>query len=232
MTISSLSQTNPAGNPLSPTPKNQINWGHQVIISDKNGQPFKPGYDDVVGSPFYFDDWMNALVAASVVNDSGVIKLKFDLVDDNLVYLDSKNQVLVIQKGFINSFSFLDSAGTIISVFRSGFPAIDKQTQNHYYQVLVDGKVQLLKLITKKIIEQKNDVTGESKKEFASYESFYVYKDGVLKSFKKDKEFVLFLFSDQQEKINSYLASKKLNFRSLDDVTGLFKFYNSLFKGF
>lgn len=232
LSIVSFCQTTPADKPILPSPKNQTNWGHQVILADKNGQPFKPGYDEVLGSPFYFDDWMNALVAASEVNDTGLIKLKFDLVDHDLIYLDAANRVLVIQKGFITSFSFLDSVGRILCAFRSGFPAIDKQGENHYYQVLVDGKVQLLKLVTKKIIEQKNDMTGESKKEFVNYESYYVYKDGVIKNYKKEKEFILSFLGDRREKVDEYLKNKKINYKNLDDVRDLFKYYNSFFRAF
>jgi hypothetical protein len=221
-------QTTPADRPVT----GQTNWGNQLIIADKNGRPFKPGYDQIIGSPFYLDDWTNAVVTSAIISDTGVIKVKFDLYNQDLHYLKPDNDILIVSKGFINAFRLLDSAGTVIASFRSHFPEIDKQSSNTYYQVVVDGKAQLLKLITKKVIELKNDISGEATKEFTTYQTDYVYKEGVIKSFKKDKEFVLALFTDQQEKINSYLASKKLNFRNLDDVAGLFKFYNSLFKAF
>src|SRR4030095_264766 len=189
--IVSLAQTIPADRPVTSQPS----WGNQVIITDKNGRPFKPGYNEITGSPFYFDDWTNAVVTSPMVPDTGIIKVKFDLYSQDLHYLRPDNDVLIISKGFINSFRLLDSTGAVIASFRSDFPVIDKQSSNTYYQVVADGKTQLLKLISKKIVEHKNDLSGESRKEFTSYESYYVCKDGVIKSFKKDKEFVVSFFT-------------------------------------
>ncbi len=49
--IISYGQTNPADKALLPTPRNQTSWGNQLIITDKNGQPFKRGYGEIQGSP-------------------------------------------------------------------------------------------------------------------------------------------------------------------------------------
>ncbi len=75
-------------------------------------------------------------------------------------------------------------------------------------------------------------MTGETKKEFVSYESYYIYKNDAIKSLKKDKEFILSFFEDQKQKVNEYLKDKKLNFKSPYDLINLFKYYNSLFRGF
>jgi hypothetical protein len=115
-------------------------------------------------------------------------------------------------------------------VFRSGFPAIDEQTINSFYQVLTEGNITMLEFFRKKILQRKNDVSGEITKEFETYEEYYVFSDNQMLKLKKDKDFILSLTKTKEKEVQSYLATNKVNFKKWNDVQSLFSYYNSLAK--
>lgn len=114
--------------------------------------------------------------------------------------------------------------------FQAGFPIIDKNTAYNFYQVLSDGSIQLLKFIKKEIEETKDVMSGEIRKEFVQREEYYVYHNGIINKLKKEKDFVLALMKDEQQKISEYLKEKKMNYKNIGMLTNLFDYYNSLFK--
>jgi len=127
---------------------------------------------------------------------------------------------------------FTDSSSAKLQkyVFRSGFPAIDEQTINSFYQVLTEGNITMLEFFRKKILQRKNDVSGEITKEFETYEEYYVFLDNQMTKLKKDKDFILSLTKAKEKEVQSYLATNKVNFKKWNDVQSLFSYYNSLAK--
>ena len=146
--------------------------------------------------------------------------------------LSRNKEEFVLPKELVKEIIFTDSSSTKVTqfVFRSGFPAIDDQTSSSFYQVLTEGRIIMLEFIKKKILERKNDVSGEVAKEFESYEEYYVLADNQMTKLKKDKSFILSLVKDKDKEMQSYLASTSLNFRKWTDIQSFLSYYNSLSK--
>ena len=141
---------------------------------------------------------------------------------------------MIPQGGLIKNILLIDSSKKEPETyfFKSGYPAIEQNTELTFYEVLSDGAIQLLKYNKKDISEIKNEMSGDTRKEFVLHENYFVYTNGEIKKMKREKDFILELMQDKKDKINEYLKINKLNFKNTESITKLFEYYNSLKKPF
>jgi hypothetical protein len=203
-----------------------------ISIFDKDGQPFtNPSTEEVSGSPFFLADWK---YGALRLHDSAAyanIRLRLNLVTQEVHFLNKNNVEMSLPKGFIIALVLRDSAtGGVLSTytFRCGFPPIDNQDRNNFYRILADGKLTLIESVRKVVSVEKNELSGEEKKNIRDYTDYYLFSDGVMKRMKKDKASVLALLADKKDKVEAWATSGKLNFKSIDDIGRIIAYYNGL----
>jgi hypothetical protein len=223
-----FSQTSPSPRPKIPTViNNGDRFETEVKITDVYGQPFKNNYSDVKGSPFFIDGW----VYSSVKLENGMVyddlPVRLDVYAQEL-HFKKNNEELIFPAHYIKEIEFFDSSQNKNYKFQTDFPSIDNQNQNNFYQVLSEGSVSLLKSIRKTISVNKNDVSGEVEKQFDLYEDYYIFSNNQLRRLKKEKEFVLKALAEKKDDIETFLKSNAINFKNLNDIIKLFRFYNSL----
>ena len=205
-------------------------WGQQIFISDVNGRPFENKYADVNGSAYLFPDFKYATIVLTDGRQYANVKARLNLVEHELNFIASNGEEGYIGKGMVSSISIHDTTkqGVKFYRFQTGFPKIDNQTVIHFYQVLVAGKLTLLKSINKNIEERLNELSGEKSKEFAVRENLYVQEGGELKRIKKEASFFLGIMADQKDAVNQFISTNKLNFKSEEQLIKLFEYFNSL----
>ena len=71
-------------------------------------------------------------------------------------------------------------------------------------------------------------MSGEVSKEFIQRDEYYVFQNGEIQKLKKEKDFILSLMNDKQQKISEYMNDKKFSFKKQDLLVSLFNYYNSL----
>jgi hypothetical protein len=96
----------------------------------------------------------------------GPIPIKMNIESNELHYQDSTGKEMVVVEGLIRKIDCIDfySKDSIRYVFKSGYPSIDKQTENYYYQVLTEGNIQLLEKRSKSISNEKDALSGQISK--------------------------------------------------------------------
>jgi hypothetical protein len=205
-------------------------YGTKLELKGTDGRPLLgKNYDpEIKGSPYWNDEWL--LCDLQFTNGLYLrqLKTKFDLAANAIYYLDSMNNSFVIYPEAITQIEYNLNAAGQHTIFRRGFPAIDKQGLNHYYKVLSDGKMILLKFLKKEISILKNDMTGDVSKEFADYENYYTYFNGEMRVVKKAKSFFLDIMVDKKEVVEKYINEKPINFKHMEDITKLIDYYNTL----
>jgi hypothetical protein len=202
-------------------------------VADLDGRSLLKKYDpDVTGSPFINDDWVSAKITLSKGKEIGPLSIKMNLESNELYYLDSSKMELVADKSVARKVDCMDysSKDGIKYVFKNGYPAIDKQDENFYYQVYTEGKIELLAKRFKYIRSEKNDLTGEMSKTFIDGSVvLYVYAYGLMQVFHPTKELVNSLFEeDKDQSTRTFIDTNKINFKKIPDLIKLFKYYNSL----
>ena len=225
LTIAS-SSLYPQANNISTTSK----WGQQIFLSDVNGRAFENKYADVSGSAYLYPNFKFATIVLKDGRTYNNVQARLNLVEHEVNFIASNGEQGYIGKGMVTSILFNDTSkdGVNTYIFQTGFSPIDNQSAIHFYQVLVNGKISLLKSINKNIEERLNELSGEKSKEFAQRENLYVLYEGSLKRVKKDSDFFLSTMANQKEAINQYIRTNKLNFKNEEQLKKLVEFYNSL----
>lgn len=205
-------------------------WGQQIFLSDVNGRAFENKYADVSGSAYLYPNFKFATIVLKDGRTYNNVQARLNLVEHEVNFIASNGEQGYIGKGMVTSILFNDTTkeGIKSLFFQTGFTAIDNQTAIHFYQVIVSGKLSLLKSMNKNIEERLNELSGEISKEFAQRENLYVLNEGSLKRVKKDADFFINTMANQKEAINQYIRSNKLNFKNEEHLKKLVEFYNSL----
>lgn len=205
-------------------------WADQISITDVNGRPFENRYADVAGTPCFIAEYKFANIALVQGRTFVNVKMKIDLVSQETRFVSSNGVEGYISAGMVKEIKFADTTadGIIQYTFRTGFPMIDKQNENNFYQVLADGKCGFVKSISKKVNERKSELSGEIAKDFETTENYYLFVKGEMKRIKKDKDFFLAELSDKQTAVNQFIQSNKLNVKNNEHIIKLINYYNSL----
>jgi hypothetical protein len=210
---------------------NGTKWPSQVFMSDVNGKPFDNRLSDISGSPYLTDKYKVSDITLRQGRKFVRIQAKINLVSQEVIFISANGVEGYMEPGMVRDIAFADTAsdGNIAAyLFRSGYPAVDKQTDVHFYQVLEEGNCSLLRSLTKKVNERKNELSGEVSKEFETTENLYLFMKGAMKRIKKDRNFFLTELQDKQKPISVFADTEKLNFRNTEHLIRLVKYYNSL----
>ncbi len=200
--------------------------GYDPPLTDQFGRPITATkYNIVDGTPFLADRWINGKAVADNGKVYADLKLKYNTYDGVLsfIYLNTDEPLKFEEP--IKSFTLFTSPQM---VFVNGYPKIDRQTINSYYQLLSDGKTQLLKSYFKNIKENRNYSLAKTDGIYSAGILYYAYKGGKMIHLKNNKETLLNLMSDKSAQINGYLAKNDLDLKSDDDLKKLFDYYNTL----
>lgn len=205
-------------------------WGQQIFLSDVNGRAFENKYADINGSPYLFPEFKYATIELADGRKYANVKARLNLVEHEVNFIASNGEEGYIGKGMVRTISINDTTKQGIKTysFQTGFPKTENQTIIHFYQVLVNGKISLLKSINKNIEERLNELSGEKSKEFAVRENLYIQVSGELKRIKKEAEFFIAMMADQQKVVKNYIDIKKINCKNEAQIIKLIDFYNTL----
>lgn len=202
-------------------------------LRDLDGNALLKKYDPgISGSPFINDNWVSSIVTLSNGKQLGPVSVKLNIESSELYYLDSAGKEMVAQNGSVRKVECLDYYGkdSIRYVFKNGYPAIDKQDENFYYQVFTEGKIELLAKKFKYIRSEKNDLTGEMSKAFIDGAVvLYVDAYGLMQGYHPTKDFVTSLFEqDKEQAIKAFIETNKISLKKIPDLIKLFNYYNRL----
>ncbi len=207
------------------------NVGRVMDAADLSGHSLLKKYDpDITGSPFINNNWVPAKIILSRGKEIGPLPIKFNIESNELYFLDSTGKEMIALEGLVKEIDCIDyySKDSIRYIFKSGYPSIDKQTENYYYQVFTEGKIELLARKFKYVRVEKNELSGEISKDFVDGSIvLYVYADKIMQVFHPTKNFVISLLKDKEQAMNTFIETNKTNFKSIPDLIKLFNYYNS-----
>jgi hypothetical protein len=208
------------------------NVGRLVNMEGFDGRPLLKKYDpDIKGSPFMNDNWAPAKITLSKVKEMGPVLVKFNLESNELHFLDSAGKELIAVEGTIKKVDFINyySKDSIRYIFKTGYPIIDKQNENYFYQVFTEGEIELLASRFKYISTVKDAYSGEIKKDFVEGGTvLYVFANNTLQVFHPKKDFIISLLKSKEQEITRFIDSNKLNLKKTKDIIRLFNYYNGL----
>jgi hypothetical protein len=186
---------------------------------------------ELFGNPYLIREWSEGAVKFSSGRVVNQFKLRFDCVRNQLILqfqgstfaAESKVKEFVLYTG---SGKKKDSL-----VFRKGYPAVNNATDNTYYHVLVDEKVQLLRLVSKNIVEEKELISSNrngARGRLEDDEKYYLLKDGSMIFLSAEKDDLLKALPEKADALSAFISEKRLRFKSHQDYTLLVSKYVEL----
>jgi hypothetical protein len=206
-----------------------LNVKAQTYQTTLGGVAFKEqNFADVKGSPYVFSDWAIGTVQTSkgIYNN---INVMYSELDDQ-IYFKNKEQEMVQFADPVKDFtlSYQQDGNQVLAHYRNGYTNIAGSSNNAFFEILTDGKVQLLKKTTKKVREEVVYGSTESNKNFLTTIRYYIVtpEKGIL--VKKDKKSVFAALGSKQNELEEYTKKNSIDFKKDDDLVKLITYFNSL----
>lgn len=209
---------------------NNMLFENNKTLSDLNGSPIKAQGNafDMDGSPFFNDQYCAAVIKVAKGKMYNNLQAKLDLQNNVLYYrVDNGPELEATSPLEYVQFTGCNTNG-VPATFRSGYPAVDKQTDKNYYQVLDTGAVQLLKFVQISYMDQKPYGSGTIIRKFDNSVVYYAYTPGKgMIKLGKGNELAARIFPEKQKEVDQFTGSQNLRLRKEEDLRRLFAFYNS-----
>lgn len=196
----------------------------QDTIKDTMGRPMETrNYVDVKGSPFLSDEWAEGEVKLQNGNIYTGVSLKYDQMNDVLLFKGTAGQAQTFVEPVV-AFKLGDQ------LFRRGYVPVDGAPATAFYEVLTDGKTQLLKRTTKNIFEELPYGSATKVKSFRAKEYYYLSTatNQSLLKLRKDKKTILQALSGQKSALEQYIKEQKLDLKQDAAIAMLVAYYNTL----
>lgn len=184
-------------------------------VFDANGKSFVNPTPDVAGSPFLNDDWKIGILVANTNHHFDSVKMRLNLYSQEVHFLNKNNNEMALEKGYIKAVIFPNpiTGAPTGPKFQNGFPAVDEQDANNFYEVFSEGKLWLLHSVRKVILREKDEMTGEVKKEYRTYEDYYTFDGKTMQRVKKG---------------SATIDGKPIKFKNIDDLKKAIDAFNAL----
>jgi hypothetical protein len=183
-------------------------------------------YVGVSGNQLFLKDWSDGVIRFSSGKVTDKFKLKFNIAQNRLLL--QFNGSTFAAESRINEFLMYTKNKKDSFVFRKGFPDTDRGNAETFYQVLEKGKVTLLRLATKDIIEEKEILASKVSRHYRDVEEFYLFRDGVMNKINKETAPVQDILTDRREELKTFISEQQLKMRSPEDLAKVVKKYNEL----
>lgn len=206
--------------------------GKAQFLRDYTGKQysFKTGAG-VAGSVLLSSYWFPGTVNFADGKTANAI-LNYDIYGDELLFKTATDSTIQAFVDPVKSFSAkdfkLEETDQTDVTFSSGFPAADGQTAKTFYQVVGDGNLKLLKLHKKKVLESKDFSSQITTKTLTGTNSYYLLANNQLTKIKPSQKTILAAMNDKADKVQEYLKTNKVDFKSDVALAKLFGYYNSL----
>lgn len=190
-----------------------------------DGRPEK--YKNVIGSPYLFENW--TLGTAKTIDNATKknVQLKYDEVEDILIMKGDDNELFIFPVQ-VAEFSINDLENNATRTFRSGFAAKKVSTDKSFFEMIVDGKLKLLKK-NHKVISQNKQYSGAITKSIIDGVKYYlVNNDNIPTVVKLDIKSISSMLPDKQIQFIEFAKTNKLNLKNQEDAAKLIAYYNTL----
>jgi hypothetical protein len=211
--------------------KNDINATNQNFFMAVGGTPFVLAKFSrlVDGSPYFSDYWLRGNVTLSGGKEYWGLKLKLDLLNNELHYQDASENEMIATSGLSKVVLFDSIAQQVFTFVHSDFiKAQYSEVQKGFYQLLAEGAYASFFKQQLKILRE-NQPYGSATVEqtIATTRKFLVLYKGSLLPVKKLKD-IPDILTDKRKEIDDFIRKNDLAGKRDEDFVAVINFYNGL----
>ena len=187
---------------------------------------------NIKGTPFLTDSFLYSHVWL-YDNKAYSAKARLNLLTQKLHFLNETGNEFTTTGETVKKVTFFadnNTQSTVLFTISCGYPEIDNNSNTTFYQQMSDGKVMLLKYISKILITHPAVPSMPLYKEFEESEMYYLYNsvNKNIQKLKKTKDFILSFLVEKKEAIQAFIDSNNINLKRQQDLIKLLDYYNSL----
>lgn len=205
-----------------------------VKLGVDNSIIYNNTYAGVKGSPFLFDYWSIGELVLIKDNSYIDVKMKYDMVEDNVLVQNNSGKSIYPTKAIVKSFHLMDSSGHTYNYINIALADYSSNLieNSGFVELLYDGTNDLIvkrKKFLKHIDAQGGYSENKSYDEFRNSPSeyYWINKEGIAIELKRGKNNILKLL-DETGDLASYVKKEKLNLKKEKDIILLFAYIDSI----
>lgn len=206
------------------------NSGYGAFVSGGGSDPYSNvKYVRLTGgSPYFREGWTKGDLIAKSGTEYRNMLLRIDLFESKVHYLDRAHNEYVASTP-LKRVVLHDSSGvTLTFVHSSELPQQGKKPEDHWYQLLAEGKTELYKIDKKFMMENKPYGSSTVEQSIKTSTSYVLRQGDVLTEFKKMKELPS-LLSDKKSEVESFIKTQLDEKAPLDyQMIAVMDYYNSI----
>ncbi|WP_299821982.1 hypothetical protein [uncultured Pontibacter sp.] len=194
-------------------------------------QTFDNRYEGVKGSPYFFQNWGDAVITSVDNKVYASVPLKYNALENTLVYQNNKGVIYVLAATIVDRFTLKDSLGLASYTFKKlDAPA---KTPDQFYLVLHEGPKILLAMRQDKHILKADFKGGYSAgrpyDEIVTQNVYYLHKPGkTAEKVKLSKKQLLEAIADQKEAVSHFIKENNIDAGSESGWVKVLAYYETL----
>ncbi|WP_231490534.1 hypothetical protein [Pedobacter sp. Leaf170] len=199
-------------------------------LKESIGMPLRSrNYIYTKGTPYFLTDWSAGEVKQADGKIYKDMKLKYDQLEDELIFKDSKGEELGFAIPVVEfKLNYTLDGLPKTSLFRNGFAPFKGSTEKNYYEILHDGRIKLAKKNVKRIEQYREYNSASTTKSVIERIKYYTIINNVLTEFKRDNKSIQQVFGEKSVSVLDYITKNNLDFKKDNDLIKVFAFYETL----
>ncbi len=206
------------------------------VISDIAGRPYRNTFDnELLGSPFLFEDWRLAKITLKTLREFDNVKVKFNPFN-NLFYYNKNDSLYEfvdeLEEVRIKNNEHLNDSGYDM-VFMKDIYTSDRRYSDAFVQILCKGKITIIKYFKGKIDENNESSTfgsGGKTKKLVTTSTVLAVANNQTQSIQYNLKNLQLLTIDKTSEINAFIKLKGLNVKKEMDFVVAIAYYNFMSK--
>ncbi|HYC29239.1 MAG TPA: hypothetical protein VEB42_10490, partial [Chitinophagaceae bacterium] len=157
------------------------------------------------------------------------VMLLFDVHNNKLYFQQGKTTMEFLNPVYEFEIGLLIGEDTAKVLYRSSYPAVNNNTPETFYEIVVDGSTMQLLWCRAKNVNMYKDETQPEERRQTEREQWYVHlPEGKMVKIKKDKDAIVKALPQYADRINEIIKTKGLKLKEPDDFIQLFASLNNL----
>lgn len=202
------------------------------LMNDGTGKPqvIKTNYK-IEGSPFLFDDYVNATLISVEGKPLGAYEVKVNIVENKIYYklADGREMNLTTPVSSLKLAYQLPGSAIEDTVLISALESAINSSSAAVYVVQVPGKLNLLKKVSITYKDVRPYGTTNTSRVFTRKETYFISDNRMTpEKLPKSENDLLPYFGNKQKQLQQYISQNGLKYKSEADLIKIFRYYNSL----
>lgn len=186
---------------------------------------------DNTDSPYSTSDWVKGTVKQADGKIFNNQLLKYNEQVDELYFKRDNDEIFKFLNP-ITEFTLItgkdENNKPIEKHYRNGYKNAYGNTKKSYYEILCDGKTQLLKKEVKNEYADKGFDNVTTVKKFEIKVSYFLFISGNMVFLNRDKSSILAILGNKRADFTNFIKTNDIDFKSDHDLAKLIAVYNSL----